>query len=518
LSASIRRDDTGEHIQSIDPRDLSERGAKIRCTAVSEVPALVAGARAAQREWEELGLKRRKWAVADLHQAFLENAQKIADLLAEECGRPAGEAWTAEIVANNGLFSYWLGHIDDLLTAFPLSLSPLDYPRKSGVVRLEPKGVLGLITPWNLPVAIPLRMLVPALLAGNAVVWKPSEHTARLSAFLHELIDKHLPKGVVTLLQGGGAVGEALVRDQIDGIFFTGSVRTGKRISAIAGERMIPASLELGGKDAAVVLADAPLERTVNGVVWAAFGFAGQNCAAIERCYVHRSIYDRFVNMAVEATRALRPLQDIGPLVTEAQLDIVRRQVAEAVAGGAKIRCGGGAPGPGWYHEPTVLTDVRDDMAVMREETFGPVLPIVPFDDIDAVIERANASAYGLTASVWTSNLIHGEALAGSFATGVVTINNHAFTGALPDGAWTGVKDSGHGVTNSRFALYEMTRPRTVVVDALSGPHEMWWYPYNDALIDATRGLIELTRKGGDRLQGVRGALSGLLNRWKATK
>ena len=512
MSAELLTQDGQDLIRCYDPRDLSETE-RIAASSVGQVPAMAAAARSAQAGWAAMGLAARKAAIARVRDDFQAQADTVARLLAEECGRPAGEAWTAEIVANGGLFAWWLSNIDRLLLPDALSLSPLDYPKKSGLVRLEAKGLIGLVTPWNLPVAIPLRTLVPALLAGNAVLWKPSEHTARLGAFLAGLFHKHLPAGVLQLVQGGAAQGAAVVECALDAIFFTGSVATGRRIAASAGARMIPASLELGGKDAAIVLADADLPRAVNGIVWAAFGFGGQNCAAVERCYVHASLYDRFVEAAVAATKALRPGKDIGPLVTPAQVAIVRRHIEAAVAGGATLRTGGGVQGQ--FVEPTVLTEVTDEMAVMVEETFGPVLPILPFTELDAVIQRANSGDYGLTTSVWTRDLEAGEALAGRFDCGVFTVNNHSFTGAVPDAAWTGRRATGPGVTNSRFALYEMTRPRTVLVDALTAPHEMWWYPYNDALVSATRGLTELTRRGGNKLGGLQSALRGLLNRWK---
>ncbi|MCB9779509.1 MAG: aldehyde dehydrogenase family protein [Alphaproteobacteria bacterium] len=501
-------------IRCFDPRDLSDTGT-VAVTPVADVPAVIARARAAQLLWQDQGLKRRKWAIADLHQAFLAAGEELVGLLAEEVGRPSGEAWTGEIVANHDLFGWWLSQIDDLLTAFPLDLNPVNYPRKRGRVQLDPVGVVGLVTPWNLPVAIPLRCLVPALLAGNAVVWKASEHTPRVSARLFEIIRATLPEGVVELVQGGGDQGAAVVGGAVDAVFFTGSVRTGRRIAAACAERFVPCSLELGGKDAAVVLHDAELERTVEGIVWAANGLAGQNCAAVERCYVDARIHDAFVDKVVARVEKLRPILDVGPLCNPAQLDIVKDHVADAVARGATVRTGGEAPGPGLFHQPTVLTGVTDDMKVMAEETFGPVLPIAPFDDLQDALRRVDGTPYGLTTSIWTRDLELGETLGTQLHCGVVTVNNHAFTGALPMGTWGGPKETGHGVTNSRFALYHLTRPRTVLVDALAMPHEMWWFPYNDALDRVGKGLIELQRKGGSKLPGARAALSGFINRWK---
>jgi len=455
--------------------------------------------------------------VSALHQAFLSHASQIADLLAEECGRPAGEAWTAEIVANHELFGWWLANIDDLLTPTPIDLNPINYPGKRGWVRLQPKGVIGLITPWNLPVAIPLRTVLPAVLSGNGVAWKPSEHTPKTAALLAQLFDAHLEPGLVQCIQGGGEHGAAIVSSGVNTVFFTGSVRTGRSVARAAVDQDIHSALELGGKDAAVVLDDANIQRAAQGITWAAFGFAGQNCAAVERCYVQRGVLDAFTEAVAKRTTALRPGIDIGPLVTEAQFNLVRKHVAEALDAGATLVAGGGDTGPGFYHPPTVLTDVPPSAAVLTDETFGPVLPIVPFDTLDELSELVNSTNFGLTTSVWTADTELGEALAENFDCGVVTINNHSFTGALASAAWTGTKDSGSGVTNSRFALYEMTRPRTVLVDRSKNP-EMWWYPYNQALLNVTQGLVELSRSHGNRLSALSQTLSGLMRRWKESQ
>ena len=501
------------HIQCTDPRTGEHTGA-VACTDPTSISQELDKTRAVQSEWADQTLASRKACVSDLHQGFLDAAQQIADSLASECGRPAGEAWTAEIVANHELFTWWLKNIDDLLTATPVDLNPINYPGKRGHIRLKPLGIIGLITPWNLPVAIPLRTIIPAVLSGNAVVWKPSEHTPKTAALLSALFDKHLPPGLVSCIQGDGTHGKALIEAKPNAIFFTGSVKTGRAVQALAATKGIPATLELGGKDAAVVLADANIERTAQGVTWAAFGFAGQNCAAIERCYVHRDIYEPFVEAVVAQTQRLRPMIDVGPLVTKAQLNIVTAHCDEAVSNGARIVCGGEAEGPGNYFAPTVLVDVPKDANVLREETFGPLLPIVPFDDLDQVAALVNNTNFGLTTSVWTQDTDFGEAIGDQFDCGVLTVNNHSFTGALASAAWGGTGDSGHGVTNSRFALYEMTRPQTVVIDR-SKQSEMWWYPYNKALLDVTSGLVELSRSRGNRLPALRQVVSGLLRRWK---
>lgn len=503
-------------IQCWDPRTGADT-ATLPCTPVDQVASRVAAARAAGAAWAATPLDQRIQALRRLHQAFLGAADELATLLAEECGRPPGEAWTAEIVANDGLFRWWLASIEDLLVDWPLSLSPLEYPGKRGRVVLAPKGVIGLITPWNLPVAIPLRTLVPALLAGNAVVWKPSEHTARLGARLAALCDAALPAGLVQLVQGDALQGAAVVDSDVDMVVFTGSHRAGVAVATAAAPRLLPVSLELGGNDAAVVFPDADLDRAAAGIVWGAFAFGGQNCAAIERCYVHSTVWEPFVAAVQARIAALDRDRDLNPLVTPAQVDKVRAQLKAAIAGGARVLAGGLPEGEdtGQWLPPTLLADVDPAQAVVAEETFGPVLPLLPWTDLDPLLDQINASPFALTTSLWTRDPAAAEALVPRLRSGVVTVNNHSFTGALPDAPWTGPGATGGGVTNSRFALYGLVRPRTVVVDGTRGDRELWWYPYLPALTQIGRGMVALRRRGGPRLQGARAALTGLLNRWK---
>ena len=259
---------------------------------------------------------------------------------------------------------------------------------------------------------------------------------------------------------------------------------TGKKVARVCAERLVPCSLELGGKDAAIVLADADLDRAANGVVWGALGNAGQNCAAIERVYVERSIAAAFTQKVTDVVKGLRAPDDVGPLATERQRAIVREHVGEAVAKGAKLLTGGAAGDAGespYAFAPTVLSVDTDDLAVMREETFGPVIPIAIVEDENEAVRRANASRFGLTASIWTK-AARGARIARRLRAGVVTVNNHAFTGALPAAPWSGYGESGYGITGSTLALDALTRPRFVLVDRNGAAREMWWYPYTPAL------------------------------------
>jgi acyl-CoA reductase-like NAD-dependent aldehyde dehydrogenase len=505
-------------IVGVNPSTGEDTGWSADTTPPEALSGIVAAARVAGTEFAKRDLEARKAVVRALGAALLARADAIGAVLHEELGKPLGEAWTSEIVTTGELFDHWLGAINDLLAPIDVALNPLNYPGKQVWLELDAIGVVALIMPWNYPFNLPLRTIVPALLAGNAVVFKPSEHAPRTGALLAEVMNAVLPAGLVTTVQGDGRVGEALIAAHPDKVVFTGSLSAGRKVAVQAAQLLIPCSLELGSKDAAIILPDANLDRAVAGVVWGAFHNAGQDCASIERCYVHRSIYDTFVERVTTAARALRLGDDIGPLVNEAGLQKVHGQVQAARAAGATIHTGGAPTGTGYYYPPTVLTNVPADAAVLVDETFGPVLPILPYDTVEEAIAAANNTPFGLCGSVWGKDLARAEAVARQLRCGVIFVNNCCFTGPMGGAAWTGRGDSGYGVTGSRFGLEGLTVVRTVCVDRTGQKREMWWYPYNDSLVSMARGLVELGRDGAsiaERVRGIPLALTGLLNRWK---
>ncbi len=341
---------------------------------------------------------------------------------------------------------------------------------------------------------------------------KPSEHTPRSGAWLADQLSAVLPQGLVGLAQGAGAVGAAVLAN-VDAVVFTGSVPTGRRVAIAAAERLIPASLELGGKDAAIVLADCDFDRTVAGILQWAMHNAGQNCAGIERVYVEESIADRFVERLGKVAGKLKVApqdgpSDLGPLQNARQLEIVEAHVADALDKGATLVCGGKPTGKGYGYAPTVLDGCTDAMQVVAEETFGPVLAVVRVKDADEAVRRANASAYGLNGSVWTRDIARGEAIAQRLEVGVALVNNHSFTGILPETPWTGVKDTGTGIAASRHAYHTYTRPRTLLVDRSTKP-DPFWFPADAALEQMSLALVE-------RNKGSLGALfklAGLLGK-----
>lgn len=481
----------------------------VTSTAPSDVGALVARARKAQIAWAAVPPHERALRVAKLKRRLLARAEEIADLLHRECGKPIEEAALAEVLPNADLIDYWTTSIEELLEPTPVELDAFSYPGKLGRIRKDPRGVIALITPWNYPVAIPLRTLVPALLAGNAVVFKPSEVTPRAGALVASLFEGLLPADVLTIVQGGRTVGEALVDTDVDLVVFTGSVATGRRIALRCAERLVPCSLELGGKDAAIVLPDANLERTARGLVWGAFTNAGQNCASIERVYVHKDIASRLVERVVALTKELRAGVDTAVITTERQSVIVREHLGDAIASGGEVLVGGAPAEGSLAFPPTVIKLSGDDTPLMRDETFGPILPIVVVESEDDAIARTNASPFGLTTSIWTKRLDHAHELAQRLRSGVVTINNHGFTAALPAAPWTGVGHSGFGITNSPHALAELTRTRFVLEDKSSAKSELWWYPYTPVLRKLVFAMARL--RGGAGFFGRIGAFFELV-------
>jgi acyl-CoA reductase-like NAD-dependent aldehyde dehydrogenase len=500
----------------IDPRTALEVG-RMGCTPAAEVAAMVERARAAGQAWRVRPLEERMEVVRTLGAAIQARGAEFVAVLGEELGKPPGEAWTSEVVTMGELFDHWLAVIEDELEPVPLELNMINYPGKQIRVQPEPLGVIGLIMPWNYPVHLPMRTIVPALLAGNAVVFKPSEHAPRCGALLAEVFAAVLPVDLVLTVQGGPEQGAAVIEAGVDKVIFTGSGAGGRAVAARAASRLIPCALELGSKDAAIVLYDAKLPRAVEGVVWGAFHNAGQDCASVERVLVDKRIYDRFVADVVKAASALRVGADVGPLVNEAALAKVHAQVEDAVARGATLHCGGAPTGEGYFYPATVLTNVPRDAAIWREETFGPVLPIAPFESEEEAVAEANNSPYGLCVSVWSKDVKRAEVLALRVRCGVSFVNNCCFSGPMGGAAWGGRGESGYGATGSRWGLHALVNPRTVVVDRSGGAKEIWWFPYTPALSQMASGLVELGRSGGSKFSGVKNTLGGLVGRWKQT-
>jgi acyl-CoA reductase-like NAD-dependent aldehyde dehydrogenase len=432
-------------MQSI--RSQSDQDAELVCTDPStgevighaaltsslEVQAAVKRAREAQPAWASQSFKDRGRVILKAREIVLAEIEEIGRLIASETGKPVDEALSMEIVPSLDLMFYFAHHTQKLLKPQKkIGIGHYGLMGRSSSLVYQPLGVIGIISPWNFPWATPLDEVVLALMAGNSVVVKPSELTSLTALKIGDIFTRAgLPTGLLAILTGDASTGAALSDAGVDKIIFTGSVATGKRVAETAARRLTPVVLELGGKDPMIVLADANIENAARAAVWGAFANSGQACASVERCYVHESIAAEFISRVVVETKALKqgsPLEretDVGSMTSERQLSIVEDHIADALGSGANILIGGSrVSGKGWYHEPTVLTNVNHNMKIMREETFGPTLPIMTFKSETEALALANDSVYGLTASLFTSDISRGRRLAEQIQAGTVMIND----------------------------------------------------------------------------------------------
>jgi acyl-CoA reductase-like NAD-dependent aldehyde dehydrogenase len=464
---------TGEIVGYVDDMDAAT------------VAAIVDRARAAQPDWEALGFEGRAAKLRELRSWLVTNRKRVIDVLVAEGGKTPEDAMLSDLWYVCDGLGFWGRKAPKYLadervrTHSPLLLG------KKVLVRYRPLGVVGVIGPWNYPLTNTFGDVIPALIAGNSVVMKPSEITPLTSLLLAEGVEAvGFPDDVLSVATGAGQTGAALV-DHVDMIMFTGSTRTGKRIMAQAAERLIPVSLELGGKDPMIVLDDADLERAANMAVQWAMSNSGQICMAVERVYVEEHVYDDFVASVVEKVSRLRQgppgepgAVDVGAMTFPPQIEIVDRHVRDAVDKGAKVHVGGKrAPGPGRFYEPTVLTGVDHTMEVMRDETFGPVLPIMKVRDAEEAVQLANDTHYGLNSSVFTKDLEKGERIARRLEAGNACVNDALMNYLAQEAPFGGTNESGLGVRHGPQGIRKYCSQQTILITRFGPKREPTMFP-----------------------------------------
>jgi acyl-CoA reductase-like NAD-dependent aldehyde dehydrogenase len=492
----IGSDEDRPVIEKLSPVDGRLVGT-VQCVLPDEVPALVERARRAQAKWAKVPTRARGKYILRLSEIIADRAEELATAIAAETGKPVFEALTHEVMPIADLAHYFGKHSHEILARRPIALHLLKHRRS--YLHFVPRGVIGVISPWNFPFGIPSGDVIMAIAAGNGVVLKPSELTPLIAQKLKELVvAAGIDADLMQVAVGYGDVGAALVKAGINMLHFTGSVPTGKKVAAACGERLIPCVMELGGKDAAIVLDDADLDHAARVIVHGAFTNSGQVCASIERVYAVAAIYEPLLERMAALAKGLRQGDglkddiDLGPMITPSQLAVVKGHVEQARARGATVRLGGNAHGS-QYFEPTLLTEVTDDMAICAEESFGPLLPVMRVADADEAIARANRSRYGLSAYVFTRNTRRGREVAERLEAGTVDVNDALLTHAMPETPWGGVKDSGIGHTHSDDGLRHMCEARHVNYSVLPPFVFPWVFPYDpqtrSAFVALTQGM-----------------------------
>ncbi len=485
LQAPPRASATGEDIPVENPA-TGEIVATVPDLSPEAVAEMAARARAAQPEWEAYGFDGRARVLVRAQKWLMDNAERVIETIVSETGKTYEDAQLAEISYAANAFGFWAKQGPEYLADEAVKSSQILVKGKKLVLRYRPLGLIGVIGPWNYPLTNSFGDCIPALMAGNSVILKPSEVTPLTSMLLADgLRECGLPENVFQVATGRGATGGALV-EHVDMIMFTGSTKTGTKVGEAAARRLIPASLELGGKDPMIVLADADLERAANFATYYSMQNAGQTCISIERVYVEEPVYDQFVAKVNEKVSALRVGKpegfgsvEVGAITFPPQLDTIKDHVADAVQKGARVLTGGQeVAGAGRFYEPTVLVDVDHSMKCMTEETFGPTLPIMKVADADEAVRLANDSPYGLGASVFSKDTARGEAVARRLEAGAANVNDAMINYTVLELPMGGAKASGLGSRHGAGGIRKYCSQQAIVVTKLAMKKEPFMYPY----------------------------------------
>lgn len=484
--------------------------------SVTDLQQAVKKAKEVQKDWATFPIKKRCHLIRLVQNFMVEKADELAQIISYDNGKTRVDAFLAEVIPATIAVSYYTKQAGKFLRDCSLKPSSMAFLNKHTKIVRIPYGVVGIISPWNYPFSIAFSEVIMAILAGNAVVLKTATETQMVGLALKECIEAaQLPEGIFTYVNMPGRIaGNAFIESGINKIFFTGSVTVGKQIMSKAAQTLTPVNLELGGNDAMLICKDANLYRAAAGAVWAGFHNAGQSCGSIERIYVHEAVYDPFLKILKQKVEALKTgidssfEVDIGVMTTQEQIGLVRNHVNEALSKGAVLFAQSELskkPYSSNSFPAMILTNVDHTMKVMREETFGPVIGVMRVRNAEEAVSLANDSNLGLTGSIWSTDIKKANKIAREIQAGVITINDHLISHAMPEASWGGFKESGIGRTHGKLGFDEMTYPQTIVNDLIPQlSRNFWWYPSDRILYIGLKGLLNglYSRQWSGRLKG----------------
>jgi succinate-semialdehyde dehydrogenase/glutarate-semialdehyde dehydrogenase len=493
----------------------------------SGIAGLIGKAREAQALWAEFPYQERRKRLKKAGQRLAARIDEITETIHRENGKVPLDALAAEVLPALMALNYYLKKGGAFLADRKIGGGSLLMFNKRSRMVYKPYGVVGIISPWNYPFAIPFSEVVMALLAGNGVLLKTASVVPETGRALAGLFSgPELPEGLFSWVElPGSEAGRAFISGAgggagVDKLFFTGSTAVGRELMALAAPRLLPLVLELGGADAAIIREDADLDRAAAGMIWSAFSNAGQSCGGVQRIIVHRKIYEAFLEKFHALTGALVPGKDLGPMTTAKQKEAVRKQVEACLAGGMRIS----AQSPGVSLEDSslfvpalVLTGAAADTPVMKEEIFGPVTVVIPVEDDGEALKIANASNYGLTASIWSRSSRRARELARRVNAGAVMINDHLMSHGLAETPWGGFRDSGLGRTHGELGFREMLKAQVIIDDVLPGvKRNLWWQPYSEEVYRGIRAIAAfLAGPLGGRLKALPALVKIFFRYWK---
>jgi succinate-semialdehyde dehydrogenase/glutarate-semialdehyde dehydrogenase len=482
----------------------------------ADLTAAVDQAREAQADWYGSGLTHRSRIIRAVAPLIADRAKVLTDIISATTGKPRVDALGTELLPAALLCRYYPRLAKRTLRLKRIKGSSVLFFNKRSLLVREPYGVIGIISPWNYPLGIPMHELVQALLAGNTVVLKVATQSQPVGEAMIDLFrDAGLPEGVLNLVHlPGSEAGKAFIRSGIDKLLFTGSTEVGRRLMAEAADRLLPLSLELGGNDPMIVLRDARLSRAVDGAIWAGLSNSGQSCAAIERIYVEEPVYEQFLDLLKHRINRLRFGVELGALTTSSQLKTIEAFVQDARKRGATVWTWNAQRStiedtrgePPYIHRPVVIENAEESMLVHTGEIFGPVLAVRKVKNAEEALHWANDSRLGLCASIWTENRRLARQLATRLQVGVVMFNDHLMSHGMPETPWGGYKQSSLGRCHGELGFYEVTQAKVVVDDLLPRlPRNFWWLPYANHLEEGISGGIDalFVRSPGRRLRGL---------------